>query len=102
MLQRCCAGQRDGKQDSIPIDALFLLIGAEPHTPACEHGPCDSKGFVITGRDPRRPHTARTASQREPLRMRQLPGVFAIGESATIGEARASPSAKVRRVRYVS
>ena len=65
----------------MPLDALFVLIGAQPHTEwlagTLER---DLHGFLVTGRDLGPPRAAGEAG-REPLPMEtSLPGVFAVGD----------------------
>jgi thioredoxin reductase (NADPH) len=69
---------QDGTRETAELDALFLLIGAEPHTEwlagAVE---CDERGFVLTGAD----LTARRDSGSAPGRLEtSMPGVFAVGD----------------------
>ncbi|MFN8125206.1 MAG: FAD-dependent oxidoreductase [Candidatus Nanopelagicales bacterium] len=73
------ADVRDGSSESLPVVAVFLLIGADPHTdwlPA--ELARDDRGFVLTGshvppelwRDGRAPEALETS----------IPGVFAVGD----------------------
>jgi thioredoxin reductase (NADPH) len=69
---------QSGARETVELDALFVLIGAEPHTEwlagAVE---CDERGFVLTGGD----LNARRASGRVPGRLEtSMPGVFAVGD----------------------
>ena len=64
---------RSGAESSVPAAALFVLIGAHPHTdwlPADVD--CDERGYVLTGSDLAEPTVA-------PLET-SLPGVFAVGD----------------------
>jgi thioredoxin reductase (NADPH) len=73
-----------GATESVPATALFVLIGAEPHTgwlpPAIQR---DRWGFVVTGDDlleGGRP-TAGWPLDRPPMLLEtSLPGVFAAGD----------------------
>jgi thioredoxin reductase (NADPH) len=69
-----------GEEESVPADALFLMIGARPHTdwlPAEVER--DAAGFIRTGRD-----IAGTPSwplDRTPFGLETtMPGVFAVGD----------------------
>jgi thioredoxin reductase (NADPH) len=72
--------QRDGTQQTVPTDALFLMIGGRPHTgwlpPGIER---DERGFVLTGTD-------LSGSRSWPLARRpfllesSVPGVLAVGD----------------------
>jgi thioredoxin reductase (NADPH) len=69
-----------GGEEKVDADALFLMIGAVPHTdwlpPAVERDPA---GFVMTGSD--LSAGARESLGREPLPLEtSLPGVFAVGD----------------------
>jgi thioredoxin reductase (NADPH) len=69
-----------GEQRVLPADALFIMIGARPHTEWLpESIACDSRGFVLTGEDV----TERGAwpLERAPLMLEtSVPGVFAAGD----------------------
>ena len=69
----------DGRHETIPATALFVMIGAEARTDWL--GPSirrDEHGFVLTGRD--LPPDA-CATDRPPLRFEtNMPGVFAVGD----------------------
>jgi thioredoxin reductase (NADPH) len=67
----------------LATDALFVMIGAEPHTEWLDSVARDARGFVLTGPDlltdgrppPTWPHS------RPPLMLEtSLPGVFATGD----------------------
>jgi thioredoxin reductase (NADPH) len=73
-----------GAADTLPTSAVFILIGAEPHTSwlagAVER---DAHGFVVTGRDLLRGRQPRPGwpLDRPPLPLEtSLPGVFAAGD----------------------
>jgi thioredoxin reductase (NADPH) len=70
-----------GETRTVPAVALFVLIGAEPHTawlpPSIQR---DSHGFILTGQD-----VAVAAGEERPARPplpleTSLPGVFAAGD----------------------
>jgi thioredoxin reductase (NADPH) len=68
-----------GRRDTIPVAAVFVMIGAEPHTDWL--GPeihRDDRGFVLTGKDL---PTGSVPVERWPLPYEtSLPGVFAVGD----------------------
>ena len=68
-----------GRREQVPAAALFVLIGAEPHTEWLRDVLLlDDRGFVLTGRD--LPSTA-WQLQRSPLPFEtSLPGIFAAGD----------------------
>lgn len=71
-----------GRIRTVPATALFVLIGAQPHTdwlPAEIRR--DDKGFVLTGQDlpPTQRAESRQAATRLPLET-SMPGVFAAGD----------------------
>lgn len=70
-------------QETIPADALFVLIGARPHTQwLADTVRRDPKGFIITG--PALNDGPRTAVERKPLPLEtSMPGVFAVGDVRT-------------------
>jgi thioredoxin reductase (NADPH) len=69
-----------GEEETIPADALFLMIGARPHTdwlPAEVER--DAAGFIRTGRDIA--GTSAWPLDRAPLALETtMPGVFAVGD----------------------
>jgi thioredoxin reductase (NADPH) len=75
---------RDHKQgpelETVPADALFLLIGAHPHTswlpPQIER---DADGFIVTGAD-LRPDQARALGRAPYAFETSMPGVLAVGD----------------------
>jgi thioredoxin reductase (NADPH) len=72
-----------GITESVPAAALFVLIGAEPHTDWLPTGiQRDKRGFLLTGGDLRRDGSPDSWSpQRPPLSFEtSLPGVFAAGD----------------------
>ena len=82
-LERVVIRNGHGEQDSLPAQALFLLIGGQPLTAGAEDGlRCDERGFVMTGPDVA--HGAAAAAwplRREPHFLESSqPGVFVAGD----------------------
>ena len=78
-------GSPSGRTETVPAAALFVLIGAEPHTgwlpSEIER---DGKGFIVTGQDLLQRSTlpAGWSVERPPLPMEtSVPGVFAVGDA---------------------
>ena len=73
-----------GATETVPATALFILIGAEPHTGWLpDEVERDKRGYVLTGQDlPRDGHLPRGwPLGRAPLLMEtSMPGVFAVGD----------------------
>jgi thioredoxin reductase (NADPH) len=69
----------DGRRDTVPATAVFVMIGAEPRTDWLGPAICrDAHGFVLTGRD--LPPDARAADG-PPLPFEtSVPGIFAVGD----------------------
>jgi thioredoxin reductase (NADPH) len=73
-----------GSTETVAAAALFVLIGAQPHTdwlPAtiC----CDERGYIVTGHDLMRDGNTRStwSLSRPPLLLEtSMPGVFAVGD----------------------
>ena len=75
--------RRTGERRSYATGALFVLIGATPHTSWLpETVARDESGYVLTGDDvPMAGHAARWPLQRPPLALEtSLPGVFAVAD----------------------
>ena len=72
-----------GEQQTVPADALFILIGAQPRTRWLGQGIArDQRGFILTGPDlPTGTAGRRWRPARAPLLLEtSLPGVFAAGD----------------------
>jgi thioredoxin reductase (NADPH) len=71
-----------GTRETVPADALFVLIGAQPHTEWLDGTlQRDRKGFIITGRDLERAGVG-WSLERGPLPLEtSMPGVFAVGDA---------------------
>jgi len=74
----------DGVTEAVPAAALFVLIGAEPHTTWLDGTvERDERGYVLTGRDLFRAgrSPAGWPLERQPLLLEaSVPGVFAAGD----------------------
>ena len=72
------ANRRDGTRRDLDARALFVFIGADPHTQWLNGVlALDRSGFILTGRDA--PATGEPAPGRLPLET-TIPGVFAAGD----------------------
>ena len=71
-----------GTRETMPTDALFVLIGAQPHIEWLGGtAQLDRKGFIITGRDLDRADVG-WSLERGPLPLEtSMPGVFAVGDA---------------------
>lgn len=73
-----------GDDETVPADALFVLIGAEPRTDWLPGEIArDERGFVVTGQDALRDGRASEARppRRPPAPLEtSMPGVFAVGD----------------------
>jgi thioredoxin reductase (NADPH) len=66
---------------SIPCQALFVLIGAEPHTDWLDQQlATDGHGFLLTGRDLPPERLSLYGDEPPFLLETSLPGVFAVGD----------------------
>jgi thioredoxin reductase (NADPH) len=73
--------RRTGATDVVTTPALFVMIGAVPHTDWLRDSiDCDSNGFVLTGGD-LSPSSLDSYDDREPMLLEtSMPGVFAAGD----------------------
>ncbi|MBC6991806.1 FAD-dependent oxidoreductase [Hymenobacter sp. BT491] len=82
----------NGQLEERPAQALFVFIGAKPSTEwVCETVACDSKGFLLTGRDLVTDSRYGTLwkREREPYLLETcVPGIFAAGDSRAGAMAR--------------
>jgi thioredoxin reductase (NADPH) len=78
-----------GKEDTLPTSALFIFIGAEPHTEWLDGVvERDSRGFILTGPDledrsagGKMERPSGWTLEREPYRLESsVPGIFAAGD----------------------
>jgi thioredoxin reductase (NADPH) len=71
-----------GTEEMVPAHALFVLIGANPHTEWLGEAVArDRQGYVIAGRELPRDGLPAWAIARPPLELEtSMPGVFAVGD----------------------
>ena len=71
---------RTGEPETVPAAALFLMIGAQPHTEWLPETICrDERGYLLTGSDLPEGHWP---LERPQLMLEtSLPGVFAVGDA---------------------
>src|SRR5215470_5492161 len=71
-----------GATETVSAAALFVMIGAKPHTDWLEGSvERDSQGYVLTGRDLHRAGEQTWPLRRPPLQLEtSIPGVFAAGD----------------------
>jgi thioredoxin reductase (NADPH) len=91
-----------GLTETVPAAALFVLIGARPHTEWLPREiERDEKGFVVTDRDllplvdgrpPGRPYTGRPLERPTLPLETSLPGVFAAGDARHRSVKRVAPA----------
>jgi thioredoxin reductase (NADPH) len=72
----------DGKTERIPTAALFVMIGAEPHTDWLAGAVArDESGYILTGNDVTRAGDSGWPLERPPMLLEtSVPGVFAAGD----------------------
>jgi thioredoxin reductase (NADPH) len=72
---------QSGERRTVPAKALFVFIGASPHTDWLRGSVAvDDKGFVVTGRDLQGDALARYADDRPLFLETSQPGIFAVGD----------------------
>jgi thioredoxin reductase (NADPH) len=76
------ADRKDGSIRDMSTDALFIVIGGEPHTDWLPGELArDAQGYIVTGRDVLAVPAVAWRYHREPLPLEtSLPGVFAAGD----------------------
>jgi thioredoxin reductase (NADPH) len=76
------ADRADGTVKEVAADALFIMLGGEPHTQWLPNEVArDEQGYLITGRDLLEQPTVLWKHHREPLTLEtSMPGVFAAGD----------------------
>jgi thioredoxin reductase (NADPH) len=76
-LEQLTLRTTDGNMTTVPADALFVLIGALPHTEWLAADVArDEQGYLVTGTDATRPQIDRLPLMFET----SVPGVFAVGD----------------------
>jgi thioredoxin reductase (NADPH) len=72
---------RSGERTEAPAKALFVFIGAEPHTGwLAGQLASDEHGFLLTGRDVQGDHLAEYDGDRPLFLETSRPGIFAVGD----------------------
>ena len=74
--------RRTGERTELPVKALFVFIGADPHTEWMGGiAACDGKGFLVTGRDLEAGELGAYPEGDRPLFLEtSRPGIFAVGD----------------------
>src|SRR3954466_10023753 len=73
--------RRDGSTSELEARALFVFIGASPHTEWLgSHVAMDDDCFVLTGRDVEGDHLAAYGDERPHFLETSQPGIFAVGD----------------------
>jgi thioredoxin reductase (NADPH) len=71
---------RTGREETVPAAALFLMIGAQPHTEWLPETICrDDRGYLLTGSD--LPEGDWPLERKQLMLETSLPGVFAVGDA---------------------
>jgi thioredoxin reductase (NADPH) len=69
-----------GRTETVPAAALFILIGAEPHTSWLPESVCRNRwGYLLSGPD--LPHGSWPLARAPLMLETSLPGVFAVGDA---------------------
>jgi thioredoxin reductase (NADPH) len=73
---------KNDEEESVPAAALFVFIGADPHSDWLRASiSCDERGFILTGRDLGPEAMRDWPLSRQPLLLEtSMPGVFAAGD----------------------
>jgi thioredoxin reductase (NADPH) len=72
---------RTGERKELPVKALFVFIGASPHTDWLEGQiATDKDGFLLTGRDVEGDELAEYEGERPYFLETSRPGIFAVGD----------------------
>ena len=75
------ADNRSGERTVVPTKALFVFIGAEPHTDwLAGQLATDDHGFLLTGRDVQGDDLAEFNGERPLFLETSRPGIFAVGD----------------------
>ena len=75
------ADNRTGERTTVPARAVFVFIGAEPHTEWLEDQlASDDAGFLLTGRDVQGDDLAEFDGDRPHFLETSRPGIFAVGD----------------------
>ena len=75
------ADNRSGERTEVAARALFVFIGASPHTEWLQNQlATDAAGFLFTGRDVQGDHLAEFDAGRPLFLETSRPGVFAVGD----------------------
>jgi thioredoxin reductase (NADPH) len=75
------ADTRTDEREEIEAKALFVFIGASPHTDwLIDHVAMDEHCFLLTGRDVQDEHLAAHAEERPFFLETSQPGIFAVGD----------------------
>ena len=73
--------RRSGEERELPAKALFVFIGASPHTDWLRgHVAMDAHGFLLTGRDVAADDLAAHGSEQPYFLETSRPGIFAVGD----------------------
>jgi len=75
------ADTRSGERSRVPVRALFVFIGASPHTEWLGGQlATDRAGFLLTGRDVEGDDLAEYGDERPLFLETSRPGIFAVGD----------------------
>ena len=75
------ADNRTGEREELEAKALFVFIGADPHTDWLRgHVAMDEHGFLVAGRDLEDDQLAAYGDERPFFLETSRPGIFAVGD----------------------